>query len=106
MLSGAMRRAKLEGSQCDLRIDKMIERVLRGRCEVTGIPFDYCTPNGPWLPSLDRVDNSIGYVWWNVQIVCWAYNRAKSTDHHDVVLRLARALVRLETNQSEPTTNA
>jgi len=45
------------------------------RCQRTGIPFD--ANNTLRAPSLDRVDNTRGYVPGNVEWVCWGYNLLK-----------------------------
>lgn len=42
-----------------------------GRCEVTGHPLEDA---GPFRPSLDRIDSSLGYVPGNVRIVCLITN--------------------------------
>lgn len=73
------------------RIEKIITT---GFCEVTGLPFSKLdgTAN-PWAPSLDRRDSSRGYTTDNVQVVCAAYNYAKSEWSAGVLLTLARAIV-------------
>jgi hypothetical protein len=47
----------------------------------------------PFVPTLDRVDSSRGYVFDNVRVVVWAYNAAKADWPHEVFARLARAYV-------------
>lgn len=44
-----------------------------GRCEVTGRRLE---DSGPFRPSLDRIDPSLGYVPDNVRIVCLITNTA------------------------------
>lgn len=59
----------------------------QGRCAISGMPMQ--TQSGtreeknPYRASLDRVDNSQGYVRGNVRFVCHWVNNAKSTwaDH-------------------------
>lgn len=50
-------------------------------CQLTGVPFsDDLVPGcrtRPWAPTVDRIDNSKGYVVGNVRLVCWAANRAR-----------------------------
>ena len=58
-------------------------KLLKTRCEVTGIGFDYTKPKphynaNPFAPSLDRIDCSKGYTYKNTQVVIWGYNVAKS----------------------------
>lgn len=65
------------------------------KCCRTGIPFDLSAGEGrkPYGPSIDRIDNNIGYTIDNIQIVCSIYNLAKSDFVDDDVLALAYALV-------------
>ena len=89
--------------------------IYRSRCKRTGVKFDiskdhfreiaeqnchYCgaepTPadadhsrlNGTWsYNSLDRIDNSKGYLPWNVQACCHLCNRLKSDLEEEDFLR-------------------
>jgi hypothetical protein len=74
------------------------ERIAKGVCEATGLPFDMAPgPDkhhaNPWAPSLDRRDSSKGYTQSNVQVVVSAYNYAKQEWSADVLLKLARAII-------------
>lgn len=57
-----------------------IARRSRGRCELSGIPFDLTIfGNGkrnPFRPSLDRINNRLGYIPKNVRAVCSIANFA------------------------------
>jgi hypothetical protein len=94
MLCTARRRALEKGLAFDLTHEWIYERVAKGVCEVTGIPFVLTGEgkNRPWSPSLDRIDPSQGYTRDNVQVVCWMYNAAKGVAGHEDVLKLAEAL--------------
>ena len=90
----AAKRAK----ECFLDVTNIAARIAAGHCEATGIPFDLKPgPDkhhaNPWAPSLDRRDSAKGYTTENVQVVCAAYNYAKSEWSGDVLLVLARAIV-------------
>lgn len=94
----AERRAKDTNRPYALDVDAIANRIAAGRCEVTGISFDMAPGpdkhhSNPWAPSLDRKNSSGGYTSDNVQVVCAAYNYAKSEWSADVLLRLARAIV-------------
>jgi len=94
----AAKRARETGRDFDLTKEVITQRIAAGYCEVTGLPFDMAPgPDrhhaNPWAPSLDRIDSSKGYVSDNVQVVCAAYNYAKSEWSADVLLRLARAII-------------
>ncbi|APB99066.1 hypothetical protein [Polynucleobacter asymbioticus] len=50
------------------------------KCAITKIRFNESKPDGmrfrPWLPSIDRVDNSKGYTKDNIRILCAFVNIA------------------------------
>ncbi len=61
------------------------ERLERGVCEVTGLPIrvkqykkDDQGGRGFFSPSIDRIDNSVGYIPSNCRVVAWGYNLAKN----------------------------
>ena len=101
LVSGAKARAKKRSLEFNLTVDWLLERLARGVCEVTGLPFVPSIGTGqqrsflnPWAPSLDRIENSRGYTTDNVQVVVSIYNIAKG-EHTDAdVFRMAEALVR------------
>lgn len=98
LLFFATRRARDAGLNFELSESEVSEKIMRGRCEATGLPFDlepgpFRHHANPWAPSLDRRDSSKGYTPDNVQVVCAAYNYAKSEWSVDVLLRLARAII-------------
>jgi hypothetical protein len=69
------------------------------RCAVSGIAFSRTKPNGiahvdPWAPSIDRIDNRQGYLHDNVRIVAIAANYAMNRWGYDMLLRLAKGVVR------------
>ena len=51
-----------------------------GRCELTGVLFEYTVRPGvrarPLIPSLDRIDPQKGYIKENLRVVCYAVNAA------------------------------
>jgi hypothetical protein len=68
------------------------------RCAVSGIAFSRTKPDGanidPWAPSIDRIDNRQGYLHDNVRIVAIAANLAMNRWGYDMLLRLAKGVVR------------
>ena len=68
------------------------------RCAVSGIPFarrlDGDIGANPWGPSIDRIENSQGYMPDNVRIVCVAANVAMNRWGYDVLLRLSTGVIR------------
>lgn len=83
------------GRTCTITVDWICERIERGHCEVTGIPFDLSrVPSGrnPFTPSLDQKIPGGGYTPENTQVVVWIYNAAKGTWSHADVMKLVEAL--------------
>ena len=79
-ISGAKVRAAKKGLGFDIDIDWLLERAEKNGfcCELTGIEF-FCGRFGlpihrAFSPSLDRIDNRLGYVKNNVRIVLLAVN--------------------------------
>ena len=82
-----------------------MERLVRGVCEQTGVPFDYRRTHKKshamrlFSPSLDRIDPSLGYTQDNCQVVVIAYNLAKQsgTDREMRAMCMSMAARVLET---------
>lgn len=82
----------------DLKYNDVKRLVARGVCQVTGIPFDMRAkvakgPDFPFRASLDRIDNTVGYVPSNIQVVVKIYNSAKYVWNTEDVLAMAIALM-------------
>lgn len=79
-LTGARARAAKKGIGFDLDIDWLLQRAEANSfcCELTGIPFfsgQFGIPvHRAFSPSIDRIDNSLGYLKSNVRIVLLAVN--------------------------------
>ncbi len=72
-------RAERKGLAFELSRPRMQElqgQARTGRCEATGLPFDLDAgvDRNPYFPSLDRIDNSKGYLDDNVRVVVRAFN--------------------------------
>lgn len=86
LLQGAKSRAKVKGIECNLTINWIEERLRKGFCECTNIPFhireykkkETYVPIHPHSPSLDQISPSKGYTMDNVQIVCDQFNKMKN----------------------------
>ena len=85
--------ARKRGLAFELDLSHVLGPISAGRCQATGIAFDLDSSRGPWRPSIDRKDNTIGYTPDNVQIVVYIYNVAKSHYTPADVLLLAKAIV-------------
>lgn len=91
----ARARARMRGIQFDLQLADLGSPT---HCAVTGIEFNMTRSfrqGNIFVPSLDRIDPTLGYVRGNVRVVCHGYNLAKHTGTDSDVLKLARALVRM-----------
>jgi hypothetical protein len=65
-----------------------------GLCALSGIRMTWATgKTAPTSISIDRIDNSIGYVDGNVRLVCVCVNAFKSTMSDEELLKIAQSLV-------------
>ncbi|SMB93404.1 hypothetical protein [Deinococcus hopiensis] len=98
--------AATRGLLFDLSRDDFAELVARAdsKCEVSGLPFSLERAGSfrrPFAPSIDRVNNQLGYQLSNVRLVCVITNFALSDWGIAPLLRLARALDHREATQAE-----
>jgi len=99
LLSLAKSNAKIRGLEFSLELSDIL---IPERCPVLGVLLD-CTAERPSenLPSLDRIDNSRGYVKDNVWVISWRANYIK----RDSTLPELRALVAALENLKQRTTS-
>lgn len=102
LYNSAKQRAKDKELEFDLTIDWIYNKLVNGYCEVTNIEFrikDY-TPDSistviyPNSPSLDRIDNSKGYIQSNVQVVCDQFNKFKSQYTMEQTYNMAKEFIK------------
>jgi hypothetical protein len=67
------------------------EKLLTGRCEQTNKEFVF-ERNSPYIPSIDRIDNSKGYTPENCQLVTVMYNFAKNKWSDETVREMFNSL--------------
>lgn len=95
---GAKRRATRKGREFTIDYQSAYNLWLRcdGKCEITGIPFDFTKlinqKARPFSPSIDRIDNSKGYELENVRVVCIAVNVAMNQWGESVLYKIAASL--------------
>jgi hypothetical protein len=97
MFLGSKQRQFKKGGGLSITKQWILQKILAGKCEVTGIPFDLSLKNTarrPFAPSLDKKDPFGDYTIENCQIVCFIYNAAKGQFAHEDVLTLASAFCR------------
>lgn len=83
-------------------LDAMFQRS-NGCCELTGIEFDYRLIPGhrmrAWIPSVDRIDSSKGYVQNNCRLICACVNSALNEFGETLLIEIARGLLRTHRNR-------
>ena len=80
LCGGAQVRANKGGLEFSLSIERVRVALEKGKCEVTGIAFDFKRGTGkrnPFGPSLDRKNPDKGYTDNNVQVVVCIHNIAR-----------------------------
>ena len=88
-------RAREKGMEFDLTEKWIAERILRGKCESTDIPFVLdTTDKHKFAPSVDRLDNQKGYTTDNCRVVIHQLNQARNVFHDWEMLFLAYQIVR------------
>jgi hypothetical protein len=72
-----LKRARYEGYEFDLTPDWVLERLVVGTCEVTGLPFDFTIGrHNPYGPNVDRIQAGGAYSQANCRLVLCAVNQA------------------------------
>eukprot|EP00440_Ansanella_granifera_P062643 gb/GFBE01067923.1/.p1 GENE.gb/GFBE01067923.1/~~gb/GFBE01067923.1/.p1 ORF type:complete len:489 (+),score=33.77 gb/GFBE01067923.1/:1-1467(+) len=76
LLCGARFRAQRQGRQCTLTSEDLFDMVLaqHGCCAYSGVPMEILQPNSHWRLSLERVDNTRGYVAESCVLIASEFN--------------------------------
>ena len=62
-----------------------MERLERGVCEKSGLPFVYGQAYHPAMPSIDRIDpTKLGHMKDNCRIILWCLNSFKGASSEDL----------------------
>lgn len=70
----------------DIDIHWVMDRLERGTCELTGVPFVYETRH-PFMPSIDRIDRTQpGHMRDNCRMILWGLNAFKGAASEKVFL--------------------
>ncbi|CAE8630690.1 unnamed protein product [Polarella glacialis] len=78
LLGSAKKNSKLRGQIFALKLDDVLAmlRIQAGRCFYSGVPVQYKQRHTHWRMSLERVDNSIGYLKDNTVLIAIEFNTA------------------------------
>lgn len=68
------KRAKADNIEFDLSPEDIVVPLI---CPVMGLPLQFEKGISDHLPSLDRIDNSKGYIRGNVRVISWRANYLK-----------------------------
>lgn len=101
MLSGVKSRCKKHGIEFNLTIDDIL---VPETCPMLGIPMEYGvgyrTDNSP---SIDRIDNTKGYIKGNVHVISMRANRIKNDSTLSELVMIVKYMSTLE--QANESTN-
>lgn len=90
MFDRAKTRSTMHNREFSITIDDV---VVPDVCPVFKIPFEY-TPGSLYVPSIDRIDSSKGYIPGNVQVISWRANSLKNNMTADEARLLAEFMVK------------
>jgi hypothetical protein len=82
-------RARRRGLACEISLAWLKDRISHGKCELTGLHFVF-EIGSPYMPSLDRITSSDGYIEANCRVIIWFANQAKSDLEDDEFLAVLR----------------
>ncbi|CAE7273342.1 unnamed protein product [Symbiodinium sp. CCMP2456] len=76
LIYSAHARSRMRDEDCELEYTDILRMLLqqRGRCFYSGVPLQYERPHTDWVMSLERLDNSIGYVKGNCVLIASEFN--------------------------------
>lgn len=60
----------------DLHVSQIQDRINKGFCEMSGVPFDMQGSREWATPSIDRIDTFGGYLYSNIRVICYGLNIA------------------------------
>lgn len=104
--------ASRTGKVFELDKEWLLEKLQKGICEKTGLPFvlnskennglSQKTNRHPFSPSMERKNSNIGYTKDNTIVVCLIYNYCKNVFEEEAVEMFCRAYLNtLERKQDE-----
>lgn len=110
MLNNARGRSRQSGIAFDLRRSD-VEQILVAqdfKCAVSGLAFSFgkheSATRRAFTPSIDRINNAMGYTPGNIRIVCTIANYALGQWGDASLLKLAIGIVRTNKDSAKPAT--
>lgn len=94
LVNAAKKRSKVSGAEVSVPVAFVEWALIVGVCMRTGLKFDFgCYGSrAAFAPSLDRKDPSKGYTLENTEVVCNAFNLAKSEWDYSVLAAWVEAM--------------
>ena len=91
ILNKARHSAKARGLEFNLEIDDI---TIPEVCPYFNVPLNTWGESN-YVPSIDRIDNSKGYIKGNIQIISYLANKMKHTATPEQMLTFAKAVIKL-----------
>lgn len=92
MFTAAKYRAEQKGIEFDIDIDDII---IPDKCPILECDFVYGTSNNySYSPSLDRIDNSKGYIKGNIQVISSKANTMKNSATQEELVKFCKNILR------------
>lgn len=107
LLSGCKRRAKLSGGKMSITREWLEDKLNKGVCELTGLPFNFSGrgkfSRQPYAPSVDKKNpQNPDYTPENTRVVLWAVNCAMAEYGEEIMLPIFKALINAKTKSTTP----
>ena len=90
ILIRARGKAKYKGLDFNLELSDI---VIPERCPYFGEKLEFKGRLHNWAPSLDRIDNSKGYIKGNVEVISYLANRMKNDASPELLRRFAKSII-------------
>lgn len=99
MWRAAKRRAEKKGIDFNITPEDII---IPEKCPLLEVPFIYGTENNyDYTPSLDRIDNTKGYIKGNIQVISMKANSMKNSASFDELLTFCKNILRYSPNNGK-----
>ena len=97
----AVTRARKKGIPCSITAEWVQEKIDRGVCELTGIPFNMIASRSWDSPSLDQIMPAAGYTPENTRVVLFSVNVMMNNWGEQKIIEMANAIRSQRQKKSE-----